>query len=311
MNQYNRPKPLIVVFFSLIIFIIILIGLNAYMSSNSTIQERISYGEKTLFPDLDIKNKEYTQNKQEAIDSIKDKNWKKAINDLKLSLGTNNKCPEELSNNTKPLINDPEALIYLNNAKIEYEKEKSYTIAVSIPISKNPNSSLEILRGVAQAQNEINCLPKKIKGLPLKVAIASDDDDEKVAQEVAKALVGNQGGDGIVGMVVAIPWHIDSNPKSEFATKSKNLWGAKVSWRTALAYDATLALITGIERNPTRSGVQKALSSKDFLINGASGTVQFLPSGDRKNAPVQLVKIIPSNGTQSKYEFQPMPDEPD
>lgn len=65
--------------------------------------------------------------------------------------------------------NDPEARIFLNNARIG--KQKSYTIATSVPIGTDPNESLEILRGVAQAQNEINA-SGGIKGVPLKVAIA-------------------------------------------------------------------------------------------------------------------------------------------
>lgn len=50
--------------------------------------------------------------------------------------------------------NDPEALIYLNNARIG-EKE-TYTIAAVVPIGTEKTSAKEILRGVAQAQNEIN-----------------------------------------------------------------------------------------------------------------------------------------------------------
>nr|WP_313890020.1 MULTISPECIES: ABC transporter substrate-binding protein [Nostoc] len=105
------------------------------------------------------------------------------------------------------------------------------------------------------------------------------------------------------GMVVAVPWHIDSDPKSDFPQKSRQLWGGDVSWRSALSYDATVALIAALGRNPTRAGVQQALFSSDFSASGASGTIRFLASGDR-NAPVQLVKIVPGSRSRTGYDFE-------
>ncbi|BAY04808.1 hypothetical protein ACOWPH_07815 [Anabaena sp. PCC 7938] len=109
------------------------------------------------------------------------------------------------------------------------------------------------------------------------------------------------------GMVVAVPWHIDGDSKSDFPQKSRQLWGGDVSWRTALAYDATKAFIAALEINPTRSGIQQALLSSDFSATGASGAIRFLQSGDR-NAPVQLVKIVPGNRSRTGYDFEPIRD---
>ena len=108
-----------------------------------------------------------------------------------------------------------------------------------------------------------------------------------------------------VGMILAVPWHIDGDLKSDFRQKSRQLWGGDVSWRTALSYDATVALIAALERNPTRFGVQEALTSSDFSATGASGTIRFLASGDR-NAPVQLVKIVPGSRSGTGYDFEPV-----
>jgi len=115
------------------------------------------------------------------------------------------------------------------------------------------------------------------------------------------------------GMVVAVPWHIDAHRDSPFVSQSKQLWVGNVNWRTATAYDATKALIGAfaqrllgsIERDPTRTGVQQALISPNFSASGASGTVQFLPSGDR-NAPVQLVKIVSGQQSGTGYDFVPI-----
>jgi branched-chain amino acid transport system substrate-binding protein len=76
--------------------------------------------------------------------------------------------------------NDPETLIYLNNAKAKAEakagNKPTLKIAVSIPMSakdssnkdKDSNNNLniakEILRGVAQAQYEVNNNPGVLRG---------------------------------------------------------------------------------------------------------------------------------------------------
>jgi branched-chain amino acid transport system substrate-binding protein len=112
------------------------------------------------------------------------------------------------------------------------------------------------------------------------------------------------GGEQATGMVIAVPWHILGDPQSEFPQKSRQLWGADVSWRTVMAYDATMAFIAALERNPTRAGVQKALSSPDFTATGAAGAVRFLPSGDR-TASVHLVTIV-RDGSRPGYTFQPV-----
>jgi branched-chain amino acid transport system substrate-binding protein len=60
------------------------------------------------------------------------------------------------------------------------------------------NPAQEILRGVAQAQNEIN-QSGGIKSVPLKVVIANDDNDPRIAQQIANNLVKNQDILGVVG----------------------------------------------------------------------------------------------------------------
>ncbi len=106
-------------------------------------------------------------------------------------------------------------------------------------------------------------------------------------------------------MVVAVPWHIDGDPKSDFPQKSRQLWGGDVSWRSALSYDATVALIAALKRNPTRSGVQQALFfSLTSLPPALLVRFGFSASGDR-NAPVQLVKIVPGSRSRTGYDFEP------
>ncbi|MGL5796413.1 MAG: ABC transporter substrate-binding protein, partial [Waterburya sp.] len=112
-------------------------------------------------------------------------------------------------------------------------------------------------------------------------------------------------GEKCVGIVLSVPWHILGNNNSNFPTAARRLWGGDVSWRTAMAYDTTKALIAGISINPSRSGIQKALSQPDFAFEGASGTVKFLASGDRNQA-VQLVTVQPGKRSSFGYDFVPI-----
>jgi branched-chain amino acid transport system substrate-binding protein len=424
-------------------------GSSSTAVSPASIPDRISSGDRVLFDGA-------SPDKQTAVQAIASGNYAAAVSSLELSLQSDR--------------NDPEALIYLNNARIG--NQKSYTIAVSVPVANSPNPALEILRGAAQAQHEIN-RAGGMNGVPLKIQIVSDDNDPNIVKQVADALVkdasvlgvvghfgsdaslaaapiyqqgglvmisptstsvdlsgkGNfvfrtvpsdrftaatlsryllntlnkqkaavfftsgsaysnslknefstalatdggqvvsevditapgfdptsavdqaaqQGADVLVllpntatldaalqlvqannrklplvggdsvynpktlevggaraeGMVVAVPWDLLSNPQAPFVTSSRRLWGADVNWRTAMAYDAVQSLAAGLRQNPTRSGVEQTLRANGFSIDGATGTVRFLPSGDRNQA-MQLVVVEPGKRSGFGFDFNPV-----
>ncbi|MGK7876295.1 MAG: ABC transporter substrate-binding protein [Xenococcaceae cyanobacterium] len=83
--------------------------------------------------------------------------------------------------------NDPEALIYLNNAKAD-QSGRTIDIATSIPISGNLQVAEGILRGVAQAQHEID-QRGGINGALLKVTIANDANEPGWAKQIASELI--------------------------------------------------------------------------------------------------------------------------
>ncbi len=62
-------------------------------------------------------------------------------------------------------------------------------------------------------------------------------------------------GEKALGLVVSVPWHILGNTNSNFPNAARRLWGGDVSWRTAMAYDATKALAAGLTNNPSRQGI--------------------------------------------------------
>ncbi|MFP4299941.1 MAG: ABC transporter substrate-binding protein [Spirulinaceae cyanobacterium] len=416
---------------------------------NTDVTQRLSRGDRILLSDLN------SPAKQAGVNAIAQGNYPEAVSQLEQALQESR--------------NDPEALIYLNNARIG--NNPAHTIAVSAPINTSANVAKEILRGVAQAQNEIN-QAGGINSTPLKVVIASDDDDPQVARQIAtqfaqegdilgvvghfssttslaaaevyqaqgltmisptstavelsskgdyiyrtvpsdrfagSALAAYQleglnlqkaavffdsdsdyskslknvfttdmfskggevvaefefnganfnaaqavneainqgaetlmlvpsanldlalqvvqvnegrlpilagdnlynpqvlefGGTDAVGMVVAIPWHILADPDAAFPKAASQLWGGEVSWRTAMAYDASKALIGAIAVDSSRTGVKDALTGSGFQAQGAANNISFLPSGDRNQA-AQLVEVQPGDRTQFNYEFVPV-----
>ncbi|MFQ4137614.1 ABC transporter substrate-binding protein [Nodosilinea sp. PGN35] len=88
--------------------------------------------------------------------------------------------------------NDPEALIYLNNARLG--ATPALGIAAVVPIGDNPNTARELLRGVAQAQDEAIRA-----GTPVKVLIADDRNDAGQAEAIANALVQTPDVVGVIG----------------------------------------------------------------------------------------------------------------
>ncbi|MGB7375724.1 MAG: ABC transporter substrate-binding protein [Rivularia sp. (in: cyanobacteria)] len=150
-----------------------------------------SWGEKRL-----LINDSYNESKQEGIKAFKQKKYELSIIYFEQSLQKN--------------PNDPEVLIYLNNAvamvpsqrnKLPNQAEanpkscditdsKPLRIAVIAPSFRNTPNKIneEILRGVAQAQNKTN-LNCGIRNRLLQIVIADDEDETPTSSEVAKTLV--------------------------------------------------------------------------------------------------------------------------
>ena len=87
---------------------------------------------------------------------------------------------------------DPETLVYLNNTKLATTSSHTYTIAVAVPLGtreEGGEEGREILRGVAQLQEEINQQNKE-RQFGIRVVIANDDnsvqESRKIAQKIAR-----------------------------------------------------------------------------------------------------------------------------
>jgi branched-chain amino acid transport system substrate-binding protein len=111
--------------------------------------------------------------------------------------GDYNKTIELLNNSLQIKRNDPEAWIYLNNATAALRGD-TVVIAAAVPIGRNLNVAKEILRGVAQAQHEIN-QKGGVDGKLVQVILANDDNDPELAKRIASEFVKNKSILAVIG----------------------------------------------------------------------------------------------------------------
>ncbi|TAG88099.1 MAG: serine/threonine protein kinase [Oscillatoriales cyanobacterium] len=159
----------------------------------SSSADGVSYGEKLLVQTSAL------WSKQRGINEFAEKNYPEALKQLKQSWREDRR--------------DPETLVYMNNALLKSINAEYYTIAIVVPIRRNQDGSIldanlaeELLRGIAQAQTEVNLSlltpnlnkdfpgqeflkPKAINGKGLKVIIADDANIKSEAIKRANYLV--------------------------------------------------------------------------------------------------------------------------
>ncbi|MGK7943390.1 MAG: ABC transporter substrate-binding protein, partial [Microcystaceae cyanobacterium] len=135
---------------------------NSSAQISQTTNLQLSQGENVLISAV------MTPEKQLGVAAFGQGNYTQAVNLFSASL--------------KKQPNDPETLIYLNNARIG--DKTAYTIAVSLPISTNVNMAQEMLRGIAQGQAKIN----QAGGRLIKILIINDHSAPEIGQQIAHYL---------------------------------------------------------------------------------------------------------------------------
>ncbi|MFN9404707.1 MAG: ABC transporter substrate-binding protein, partial [Dolichospermum sp.] len=154
-----------------------------YAPDNNT----ISRGDKTLFSNINNRFRD------QGIEAFKNGNYQEAVNLFQQAVKAN--------------PGDPEVLIYYNNARAS-QNSSSVSLAVVVPIGSKTNNdnAQEILRGVAQAQDQFN--DNQIKnnlnnqgsnGLLLKVVIANDSNNPEKAKQVVEEIVKDDSILGVIG----------------------------------------------------------------------------------------------------------------
>jgi len=147
----------------------------SYAPDNNT----ISRGDKTLFPNINNRFRD------QGIEAFKNGNYQEAVNLFDKAVKAN------------PY--DPEVLIYYNNARAS-QNSSSVSLAVVVPIDSKTNNdnAQEILRGVAQAQDQFNN-NQGSNGLLLKVVIVNDSNNPKEAKQVVQEIVKDDSILGVIG----------------------------------------------------------------------------------------------------------------
>ena len=112
------------------------------------------------------------------------------------------------------------------------------------------------------------------------------------------------GESAVANLVLSAPWLPEVVPNNDFVRASKKLWGGRVNWRTAMAYDATQAIIQGLQQSERRIGLKSTLTASDFSVRGVIGRFSF-QQGDRQNQ-VHLAYIGKSSTARDDYQFFPL-----
>ncbi len=170
-KSWKAPPPIIFILLGLIIFGgTKLLKKNPQQISNllpsiaqpQLLKKSFSLGEHLLI------TANATDEKQEGINAFAERDYQGAIALFQASL--------------EQFPNDPETLIYLNNARVA--TSNPVKIAVVAPIGSDLNLAQEMLRGVAQAQDKFNS-----QGGNLQVEIVNDENKPEMATKVANELV--------------------------------------------------------------------------------------------------------------------------
>ncbi len=135
----------------------------------------------------------------------------------------------------------------------------------------------------------------------LEIAAANDDRLTLLGNHSLNTYITvKQGQNDVNGMVLTVPWYPQA--KNSFTEDAQKLWGGAVNWRTAMAYDATKTISTGMASSKDRKQLQQVLANPEFIAPGATTDISFLPSGDR-NLKGTMIKIQPGNKSGTGYDF--------
>ncbi len=227
----DRPrwKPAALVGSILMAGILLGLGLKWY-SDRQWLNSHISSGDKILFETRDPQA--IPEHKRLGTLAMARRDYPEAVKQFSQDWGQKNR-PK-----------DPETLVYLNNAKIG--DRPHLKIAASLPIGANPEIAAEILRGIAQRQQEIN-EKNGINGKPLWVELANDNNSPEDVVPIAHHYVADQQTLAVIGSNASNA----SVPAAEIYRPGKLLMLSPTSFADKL----------GIDNNPYSARMVPGVSS--------------------------------------------------
>jgi branched-chain amino acid transport system substrate-binding protein len=117
------------------------------------------------------------------------------------------------------------------------------------------------------------------------------------------------GGKESLGMALPALWHPDLPEARRFASQMEKLWGGKVNWRSATAYDAMIAINAGgktcvreADMGAAHNCLAKQLRSPSFGLVGSGQSLRFNSKGDRDMEAV-IIKVA-SQGVNRSFQLQ-------
>jgi len=139
--------------------------------------ERFSSGERPIFP------ASLNANRNLGIEAFKKGDYSQAADFFKKAVIADR--------------SDPELLIYYNNA-LARKQGSPFTLAAVVSVGNSQDSDREILRGVAQAQNQFNA-SKGLNNQLLEIVIANDSNQPEKSQKIAQELIKDKSVLGVIG----------------------------------------------------------------------------------------------------------------
>ncbi|MEH2330323.1 AAA-like domain-containing protein [Nostoc sp.] len=195
----------------------------------------LSEGERTLFGGSE------NPSRAQAFKAFQDKRYPDAVNDFKRA--------------RQAFPFDPELQIYYNNARA-YQKGNPLTLAVVLPdTNKEAGISKELLRGVAQAQDNFNGL-REVNQQFLNIVIANDGSAQTQAQKVAGELIKNP--KNILGVIghytspnsaAALPQYESAGIAMISPGSTSTSLKSRVFFRTVLSTKVNAAKLADYARN--------------------------------------------------------------
>ncbi|MCG6135777.1 MAG: AAA-like domain-containing protein [Nostoc sp. LLA-1] len=175
-----------------------------------------SQGERTLFGGNE------NINRDRGFDAFKTQNYTEAVNSFQRAI--------------QAFPTDPELHIFYNNAKA-YQNGNPLSLVVALPVSTRRDIAAEFLRGVAQAQDELN-LSGGINNRLLNIVMADDNNNPIQAGKIAQDVTTNLEILGVIGHYTstnsqaAIPVYEQANMAMVSPSSTSTLLNSPVFFRT-------------------------------------------------------------------------------
>lgn len=204
---------------------------------------------------------------------------------------------------------------YSNRFKIEIETKIENLARSNINIVEEFNFADEENFSVASAMNKLDrqginicmLLPdgQISNSLAKAIEVIDEDGGERLmlaGNPLINPKVNQIEADRRLNLIVATFWHPTVDPESKFNRLSSELWETEINGGTAMAYDATLAMVEALkqQKNPTRKGTIAQLRDENFSVaKAATGEVYFNTpkNGDRQDFYPTLVRLFKCKDT--------------